>query len=122
MDDDDLLCLVVELCNCAKLGRDYLLKSRGKRVSKCEGKTALPLRGAQEKLFEFKLGNSTVELSIDYDNNRIDVSRYNQTFGIACSLQACDNCKHMKAGINLKIEHFDGMTVNRFITQKEDPK
>ena len=120
-----LLVLVRQLCNCAKLGKDYQPKSKGEAVTASAVQKALPTRGSGPKYFKFELGEDipAVELTIDYSKHCIDVSCYNKVFGADSSSRAQTNSVQEIVSLNVKpIEHFQGMPYDGVITRKETSK
>ena len=57
-----LLVLVRQLCNCAKLGKDYQPKAKGEAVTSSAVQKALPTRDSESKVFKFEASCITVGL------------------------------------------------------------
>lgn len=119
-----LLVLVRQLCNCAKLGKDYLLRSKSEAVTSSAVKNALPTRGLGPKFFKFELGEDVpaVELTIDYSKHCIDESRYNKVFGADSSSRAQTNSVQEMVSLDVKIGCFQDMPHDGVVTRKEVSK
>ena len=122
-NDDDLLQLVGQLCDCAKV------KSNGGSVTLQEVKQALMSQGSRRKAFElkFELGENipAVELTVDPFRRHVILDRYDKSFGPECKSRAYENFVSMKASIevkNVKVEYFHGMLHDGVITRKEASK
>ena len=122
--EDHLLVLVGQLCNCAKFGKDQLLKSKCNAVSSSSVKKALSMKDSGSEVFKFELGENipAVVLTIDYSKHCIDVSSYNKVFGIESSSQAKANAEWMMARPNVKIEYLQDLPSDGFITREEVSK
>lgn len=112
--------LVGQLCNCAKFGKDQLLKSKGNAVSSSAVKKALSMKDSGLEVFKFELGENipAVVLTIDYSKYCIDVSSYNKVFGIESSSQAKANASWMIERPNVNIEHLQDLPSDGFITRE----
>ena len=120
-----LLVLVRQLCNCAKLGKDYQPKAKGEVVTSSAVQKALPTRDSESKVFKFELGEDlpAVVLTIDYSQKCIDVSRYNKDFGTDCSSRAQTNSVQEMVSLDANpIEYFPDMPYDGVITRKETSK
>lgn len=118
--EDHLLVLVGQLCNCAKFGKDQLLKSKSNAVSSSAVKKALSMKDSGAEVFKFELGENlpAVVLTIDYSQKCIDVSRYNKDFGIESSSRARANTEWMMERPNVKIEYLQELPSDGFITRE----
>ena len=85
---------------------------------------ALPTRDSESKVFKFELGEDlpAVVLTIDYSQRCIDVSRYNKDFGTDCSSRAQTNSVQEMVSLDVKIEYFQEMPYDGFITREEVSK
>lgn len=119
-NDDDLLQLVGQLCDCAKV------KSNGGRVTLQEVEPALMAQGSGCDVFEFRLelGENipAIELMVDRSRHHVVLDRYDKSFGPECKSRAYEKFVSMKASMdvkNVKAEYFQGMPYDGIITGKE---